>query len=140
MKIFNDNQLKVINNLDDNILLTATAGTGKTETLTNRVVNIIDSNRAEPKEILCITFTNKACKEMKERITKNLGVKAQNIVIKTFHGWCFDIIKKESKKHTDLFADFIIYDEIDCEQVIEEARKKLLNSIIHILKLINLGC
>ncbi|WP_341458809.1 UvrD-helicase domain-containing protein [Clostridium putrefaciens] len=49
------------------IILLASAGTGKTDTLSKRIVNIINKGRAKPSEILCITFTNKACKEMMDR-------------------------------------------------------------------------
>lgn len=127
MKKFNDKQLQVINDLENNLVVLASAGTGKTDTLAERVVNIINSEKAEAKEILCITFTNKACKEMQERIEQVVGDGAKDITIKTFHSWCFDIMKKEAKKQTDLFTDFIVFDEEDCEQVIEELKKLVMD-------------
>ena len=117
--IFNERQKEVIDNLKENILLIASAGTGKTNTLAYRVSEIINREEAKGDEILCITFTNKACNEMKDRIKKIVGREGNKVVIKTFHSFCFDIIKKEAKKRTDIFSDFIIYDEDDCEELIK---------------------
>ena len=125
MKEFNNKQQEVIGELDKNIVVLASAGTGKTGTLAQRVVNILESNRAKATEILCISFTNKACKEMKDRIQVAIGADSKEITIKTFHSWCFDILKKQAKKQTDLFTDFIVYDEEDCKQVIVEAKRLL---------------
>ncbi|MDP4145274.1 MAG: 3'-5' exonuclease [Bacillota bacterium] len=115
----NEQQSILVNELERNIILLASAGTGKTDTLSKRIANIIDSEKAKPSEILCITFTNKACKEMKERIEKIVGPSAKQITIKTFHGFCFDIIKLEAKKRTDIFTDFTIFDEDDCKEIIK---------------------
>ena len=69
----NPAQREAVENLSDNILLLAPAGTGKTNTLACRIANILAAERAEPEEILCLTFTNKACREMKERIVLRAG-------------------------------------------------------------------
>ena len=81
----NKEQALVVNEHTKNILLLASAGTGKTDTLSKRVASIISKKKAEPSEILCITFTNKACKEMRmsyskaykiiQRAEKDLGYK-----------------------------------------------------------------
>ena len=65
---FNKKQQQVINELNQNILLSAGAGTGKTNVLSYRIANILNKNRANADEILCLTFTNKACRELKNRI------------------------------------------------------------------------
>ncbi|WP_251859789.1 3'-5' exonuclease [Clostridium sp. Marseille-Q2269] len=117
---FNDKQQKVINTLDKNILLLSSAGTGKTKTLSMRIGNIIDKNLAIGDEILCLTFTNRACKEMKEKIIETVGKEGLKINVRTFHGFCFDIIKKEAKKNTDISFDFTIYDEEDTKEIINE--------------------
>ncbi|MGL5354826.1 MAG: UvrD-helicase domain-containing protein, partial [Clostridium sp.] len=117
--ILNEKQNIVVNTLNNNILLLASAGTGKTNTLVYRVNNIIESGKCNSSEILCITFTNKACREMKERI-ESMNIKDGNkIVVRTFHSFCYDVIKNESKKHTDIFTDFIIFDEEDCKEIIK---------------------
>ena len=66
---FNKKQQQVINELNQNILLSAGAGTGKTNVLSYRVANILNKNRANADEILCLTFTNKACRELKNHHT-----------------------------------------------------------------------
>ena len=91
--VLNAKQMEVVNELNRNILLSASAGTGKTNTLIYRIAAIIDKKKALPEEILCLTFTNKACSEIKDRITKLLGKEALRIKIKTFHSFCYDIIK-----------------------------------------------
>nr|WP_207742376.1 3'-5' exonuclease [Clostridium tepidum] len=117
---FNHKQLQVINTLDKNILLLSSAGTGKTKTLSSRIGNIISKNLASGEEILCLTFTNRACREMKEKIIETVGKEGLKVTVKTFHSFCFDIIKKEAKKNTDIFFDFTIYDEEDTKEIINE--------------------
>lgn len=126
-KSFNSEQLKVINELNNNILLIASAGTGKTDTLTSRIQNIVKENKAKPSEILCITFTNKACREMEERIEEALGKDAKYITIKTFHSFCLQIIRDNAKRSTDIFTDFIVLDEYDSKEVIKTINKKNYN-------------
>lgn len=116
----NKEQSLVVNELEKNILLLASAGTGKTNTLSRRISNIINSNKAKAEEILCITFTNKACAEMKGRIEDIVGENAKGITIRTFHSFCFDLIKSEAKKRTDIFTDFLVFDEEDCKEIIKE--------------------
>lgn len=118
--ILNEEQSLIINELDKNILLLASAGTGKTNTLAHRISNIINSKKAKSEEILCITFTNKACFEMRSRIEEIVGERAKDITIRTFHSFCFDLIKSEAKKRTDIFIDSIIFDEEDCKEIIKE--------------------
>ena len=116
----NEKQRSVAENLDSNILLTAPAGTGKTDTLSYRIANIIDAGRAEPEEILCLTFTNKACQEMRERIELRAGEPGSRVYVRTFHSFCYDVIKSEAKRHSDLFTDFVIFDESDCRTLIRD--------------------
>ena len=93
----NDRQKEAIGTLDKNILLLAPAGTGKTNTLAGRVANILLQKQALPEEILCLTFTNKACREMQARIIEKIGLAGKKVVVKTFHGFCYDVIKNETK-------------------------------------------
>ncbi|KOM95688.1 helicase [Clostridium botulinum] len=116
----NDKQKKVINTLDKNILLLSSAGTGKTKTLSMRIGNMIAKNLALGEQILCLTFTNRACKEMKEKIIETVGKEGLKVTVKTFHSFCFDVIKKEAKKNTDISFDFTIYDEEDTKEIISE--------------------
>ncbi len=118
MSFLNKEQQKVVKEKRKNVLLVASAGTGKTNTLSERVASIIKNKKCKPSEILCITFTNKACKEMSDRVLKVIGGEAREVVVRTFHSFCFDIIKTYAKRNTDIFSDFTIYDEEDCKEII----------------------
>lgn len=135
----NPAQREAVEDLTDNILLLAPAGTGKTNTLACRIANILAEGRAEPEEILCLTFTNKACREMKERIVLRAGEDGRRVLVRTFHGFCYDVIKTEAKRHSDLFADFTIFDEADCLAIIrdllsEDWPVRSVQSLIALLK------
>ena len=118
----NEKQNLLINEYERNVILLASAGTGKTDTLSKRIASIIYKGKANPSEILCITFTNKACKEMQDRIERIVGTASKEITVKTFHSFCFDIIKMEAKKRTDIFTDFAIFDEDDCREIIKSCK------------------
>lgn len=116
----NEEQQKVVNEQKNNIILLASAGTGKTNTLAERVTSIIKNGNSKPSEILCITFTNKACKEMSDRVMKIVGGEAKDITIRTFHSFCFDVVRTYAKRNTDIFSDFTIFDEDDCREVMSK--------------------
>ena len=116
----NRRQQSVVDTLDENILLLAAAGTGKTNAMACRIAHILSRALAEPEEILCLTFTNKACREMRSRLESIVGDAADRVITRTFHGLCYDIVKAETKKHSDLFADFTIFDEVDCRSILRE--------------------
>ena len=115
----NELQEMVVNELEKNILLIASAGTGKTSTLAYRIANIINSGKAKPEEILCLTFTNRACIEIKAKIEEIVDKSARDVVVRTFHSFCCDIVRLTAKKTSDLFTDFTIFDEEDCKSFIE---------------------
>lgn len=114
MRSFNNEQNRVINELKENILLLAPAGTGKTNTLAYRILNILENYDGK---ILCLTFTNRACKEMKERIGALEAKNLNNVEIYTFHSFCFHLIKEEREEE---FFNSLIYDEDECFEIIEE--------------------
>ena len=124
----NELQQSVIDELERNILLIASAGTGKTSTLAYRIANIINSGSAQADEILCLTFTNRACIEIKDRVMSELEQQgltneALHITIKTFHGFCCDIVKLTAKKNSDIFSDFVVFDDDDCKTLIAASFK-----------------
>ncbi len=138
----NEEQQKVVNEQKNNIILLASAGTGKTNTLAERVTSIIKNGNSKPSEILCITFTNKACKEMSDRVMKIVGGEAKEITIRTFHSFCFDVVRTYAKRNTDIFSDFTIFDEDDCREVISKlsyyyATSNLMATNMQIQKVIN---
>ena len=118
--VLNDIQQQVVQELDRNIVLLASAGTGKTNTLSYRVAHILETGRATGEQILCLTFTNKACREMKERMIKIVGQEAQAVKVSTFHSFCYTILQEEAKLQEDLFKEFLIFDEEDVEELLSE--------------------
>ena len=118
---FNKKQQQVINELNQNILLSAGAGTGKTNVLSYRVANILNKNRANADEILCLTFTNKACRELKNRITSQLDFETANkITIRTIHGFAYQVITTTAKKAQTIFKEFVIFDDEDQKTLLDK--------------------
>ncbi|MGL5440120.1 MAG: 3'-5' exonuclease [Filifactoraceae bacterium] len=118
MERLNSEQTFVVDCLDKNILLVAPAGTGKTNTLGVRIENIIEKGKAEPSEIICLTFTNKAAKEMEERVEKALGIEGKGVVVRTIHSFCLDIIKEQIDYCNNLSSGFSILDEDDVKELL----------------------
>ncbi len=115
----NAQQRLVIDELDNNILLYASAGTGKTFTVANRVVNILTQKRATPEEILCLTFTIKACNELTEDIQGYVGDEGKRVQVSTIHGFCYKVILEESKRQSNLYASVSVCDEVDQEEILK---------------------
>lgn len=121
----NPSQRAVIENLTDNLLLYAAAGTGKTFTVARRIQNILRRNLARPEEILCLTFTQKAAEEMKEDILSACPEGAQ-VRVKTIHGFCYDLLKEEARRSETAYLEPVVIDEEDEE----EALKRILPSVL----------
>lgn len=117
---FNKEQQQVVAELDRNILLLASAGTGKTSTLAQRVAHILASDRAIGKEILCLTFTNKASREIKRAVTEAVGEKGKDVRTGTFHEFCLQILQEEGKQSDRFFRDMVIFDEEECDEILRE--------------------
>ncbi len=119
MKIPNSQQQSVIDQLDENIILFASAGTGKTFTVANRIANILLQGRAKAEEVLCLTFTIKACNELKEDIFGYVGEQGKEVKINTIHSFCYQLIAEEYKRTGSGFADLGVCDEIDQEEILK---------------------
>lgn len=113
-------QQSVVVNTSDSILLLAGAGTGKTTTLARRVAYLLESGAARPEEILCLTFTNRACREMSERIAQIAGETAQEVLIRTVHSFCVWLLRQIPPDDTDLRHDFAVCDQSDGLEIIRE--------------------
>lgn len=122
-----ENQQAVIENVCDNIILYAGAGTGKTFTVANKVAYYINNGICEPSEILCLTFTVKACNELLEAIG-NL-CQTRDVTVKTIHSFCYKILKERSYNLTDAFFSPDICDEVDTETVLQSKILPKLNEI-----------
>lgn len=100
------------------LLVVAGAGSGKTRVLTTRISYLIASGQAEPSEILAITFTNKAAKEMRERLAAMLGSVANRMWISTFHSACVRILRAEHEA-IGYRSTFTIYDTADSQRLMK---------------------
>ena len=119
----NDMQKKAVLQTEGPVLILAGAGSGKTGALTVRIAHLLDTG-VKPWNILAITFTNKAAREMRERVEKLVGEAAQDMWISTFHSTCVRILRREIS-HLDYENQFSIYDSDDQEKIMREAFKRL---------------
>lgn len=106
------------------LLILAGAGSGKTRVLTHRIAYLIEEKGVNPASILAITFTNKAAKEMRERVEKLIGAAANNMWIGTFHSTCVKILRKDIDK-LGFEKSFVIFDSQDQQTVIKDCIKEL---------------
>lgn len=106
------------------LLILAGAGSGKTRVLTHRIAYLIDERNVSPYQILAITFTNKAAKEMKERVEKTVGEPSANIWVSTFHSTCVRILRRFIE-HIGYDRNFTIYDADDQKALMKDVLKKL---------------
>ena len=106
------------------LLILAGAGSGKTRVLTYKIAYLLEQEFCKPWEILAITFTNKAAKEMKERVEALVEENAKDIWLGTFHSICVRILKREIEV-LGYTRDFNILDELDKQKIIKEILKKL---------------
>ena len=120
----NDRQKEAVLWGDGPLLILAGAGSGKTSVLTARVAYLIKERGINPKNIVAITFTNKAAKEMKERIIKQVGSIGYDIQISTFHSFGLRIIK-ENYERLGYDKNFTILDSDDSLTVIKKVLKEL---------------
>lgn len=120
----NENQLKAILKTQGAVMVIAGAGSGKTRVLTNRIAYLIAEKNVLESNILAITFTNKAAKEMKERIYSLVGETSKYIWINTFHSMCVRILRQ----HIDLLGynkNFTILDTSEQKTIIKNIVKEL---------------
>ncbi len=132
LKGLNDEQLKAVLHEDGPLLILAGAGSGKTRVITLRAVHLIKTGRAKSYNILGVTFTNKAAREMKERIKKALEYEEGGHMeygsglpeFSTFHSFCLKLLRR----HADLAGyerSFVVFDEDDSSKVITKIIKSL---------------
>lgn len=119
----NDMQLEAVTHTDGPLLILAGAGSGKTRVLTHRIAHLMAARHVEPWNIIAITFTNKAAREMRERVDKIVGYGAENIWVSTFHSMCVRILRRfiDSLGYS---RNFTIYDTDDSRVVMKELIKQ----------------
>jgi len=120
-------QKEAVTHIDGPCLVTSCPGSGKTKVLTERAVYLIKQG-IKQKNILCLTFTNKAANEMKERVCKSLGVEKLDFFVGTFHSLCARMIRKIGPGR-GCSANFNILDEKDQSDLIFQIARRLQNEI-----------
>ena len=122
--LLNKEQYEGAVTVDGQVLILAGAGSGKTRVLTYRMAHMIEDLGIKPWSILAITFTNKAAREMKERVEALVGEKANDMWISTFHSTCVRILRREIEK-IGYKSSFTIYDTADQKTLLKECMKTL---------------
>ncbi len=120
----NQNQIEAVKNTEGFVRIIAGAGSGKTRVLVNRYVYIVESLGINPSNILCVTFTNRAAKEMKSRVQKLLVMEPVNDFICTYHGFCVRILREDIYK-IDYPKSFSIIDVEDQKTILREVYENL---------------
>lgn len=125
----NSEQARAVETTEGPLLILAGAGSGKTKTLTHRIAHLIASRRATPFNILSVTFTNKAAREMRERVAHLLGENPDNRsfmpYMGTFHSICVRLLRIDGEA-IQIPKNFVIFDESDRQAAIKQASKRLM--------------
>ncbi|WP_202080909.1 DNA helicase PcrA [Caldalkalibacillus salinus] len=120
----NEQQAKAVQETNGPLLLIAGAGSGKTRVLTHRIAYLLAEKRVTPWNILAITFTNKAAREMKDRVAGLVGPVAEDIWISTFHSMCVRILRRDINR-LGYNRSFTILDSTDQLSAIKDTMKRL---------------
>lgn len=120
----NEEQKRAAEIIEGPVLILAGAGSGKTRTVTYRIAHMIKEIGISPLNILALTFTNKAAKEMKERAENLIGDEANNLVVSTFHSFSVRLLKTYSER-IGFGRNFNIYDTDDQKSIINKIMKEL---------------
>lgn len=125
----NPEQQRAVETTEGPLLILAGAGSGKTKTLTHRIAYLIATKKATPFNILSVTFTNKAAREMRERVAKLLGENPDNRsfmpFMGTFHSICVRLLRQDGE-YIGVPRNFVIFDESDRVSAIKQASKQLM--------------
>lgn len=125
LKNLNQQQKEAVLHKEGPLLILAGAGSGKTKALTHRIAYLVKERSVSPRNILAITFTNKAAQEMKDRIIKLVGEEGREVWARTFHSTCILILRYEND-HLDGYApNFVVYDDADQITLIKRVLKDL---------------
>lgn len=122
----NDAQAQAVRAGDGPLLILAGAGSGKTKTLTHRIAYLIKEHGIWPNQVLAVTFTNKAAREMRERLSQLLGqpnVRGFMPWVGTFHGICVRLLRQDGNV-IGIQPNFVIYDEDDRQGLVKQAMKE----------------
>ena len=125
MNEMNERQREAVEYTEGPLLILAGAGSGKTTVLINRIAYLLSKGLCAPYHILAITFTNKAARELCERIERMMGADAFGVTAATFHSFCARILRAEIAAGGTFNGNYTIYDTDDAQRVIKAAMKAL---------------
>ncbi|WP_425440907.1 DNA helicase PcrA [Sediminibacillus halophilus] len=124
LKGLNEEQRRAVTHTEGPLLIMAGAGSGKTRALTHRIAYLLGEKEVSPRSILAITFTNKAAREMKDRVYQLVGPDGANIWVSTFHSMCVRILRRDIDR-IGINSNFSILDSSDQLSVIKQILKDL---------------
>lgn len=122
LDMLNKEQRQAVETIDGPLLVLAGAGTGKTRVLTSRIAHILFQRKALPHQILAVTFTNKAAFEMRERVSKMMGMAVEGLWLGTFHALCVKILRRHAER-LGFHTNFTILDVDDQLRLIKQLLK-----------------
>ncbi|MYE55023.1 MAG: AAA family ATPase, partial [Chloroflexi bacterium] len=120
----NDNQREAVTAIDGPLLIIAGPGSGKTRVITHRIAYLVRVVGITPYRIAAVTFTNKAAREMRQRLVPLLGQAAEQLTASTFHAFCANVLRREGER-IGLDRDFVIYDDADQMALVKRALTEL---------------
>ncbi|MFC2822488.1 MAG: UvrD-helicase domain-containing protein, partial [Spirochaetales bacterium] len=116
----NEQQRRAVLINEGSLLVFAGAGSGKTRVITTKIAYAVEKLGINPYRILAVTFTNKACREMQERVVSMIGDEGSSVMIRTFHSFGVWLLRKYGRR-VGLDANFKIYDDDDSVQLLCQA-------------------
>ena len=122
MLTLNPQQLKAVEHTEGPLMVVAGAGSGKTHVITSRIAYLIQEKKVAPENILAITFTNKAAREMLDRVCFMLDLPASSLWVSTFHSFCLRILRRHINE-LGFQNDFVIYDSKDQLTLVKQCMK-----------------
>ena len=120
----NENQREAVTAIDGPLLIIAGPGSGKTRVITHRIAYLVRVVGITPYRIAAVTFTNKAAREMRQRLVPLLGQAAEQLTASTFHAFCANVLRREGEQ-IGLDRDFVIYDDADQMALVKRALTEL---------------
>ncbi len=120
----NTEQHQAVTTIDGPVLVLSGAGTGKTRVLTSRLAHILSGRHAQPWQILAVTFTNRAAREMRERVANLIGPVAEGVWLGTFHALCVRILRRHAEA-VGLKSNFTILDSDDQTRLLKQVMEAL---------------
>lgn len=122
----NPPQRKAVTTTEGPLLVLAGPGSGKTRVITHRIAYILQERRISPWNVLAVTFTNKAAREMKERLEALIGPPARDLAVGTFHAICARILRRDGERAgIGLTDNFAIYDDDDQSSLVRQVLKEM---------------